>query len=204
MEWPLTCSAASAVLWTSWTRFADIFVVSKWSPFFCRAPGRRSGGRWWMRKAWVGRRPIGSASLFRCREGRYVGLNFLLLLNSDGRGVYLSFINPSTDHQTSRSWWTSCSPRSWQSLPLPRLALRICGSSSATANFTPVVRWINKLWLSVHSLKNQVVSFDLSLARGLDYYTGVIYEAVLLGGPETGEEIAVGSVAGGGRYKNQS
>lgn len=26
------------------------------------------------------------------------------------------------------------------------------------------------------------VSFDLSLARGLDYYTGVIYEAVLLGG----------------------
>lgn len=26
------------------------------------------------------------------------------------------------------------------------------------------------------------VSFDLSLARGLDYYTGVIYEAILLGG----------------------
>lgn len=29
------------------------------------------------------------------------------------------------------------------------------------------------------------VSFDLSLARGLDYYTGVIYEAVLLGGLST-------------------
>lgn len=28
---------------------------------------------------------------------------------------------------------------------------------------------------------DQVVSFDLSLARGLDYYTGIIYEAVLLG-----------------------
>merc|ERR1712222_108609 len=40
------------------------------------------------------------------------------------------------------------------------------------------------------------VSFDLSLARGLDYYTGVIYEAVL-GGEE---EVLVGSVAGGGRY----
>jgi histidyl-tRNA synthetase len=26
------------------------------------------------------------------------------------------------------------------------------------------------------------VSFDLSLARGLDYYTGIIYEAVLSGG----------------------
>lgn len=25
------------------------------------------------------------------------------------------------------------------------------------------------------------VSFDMSLARGLDYYTGIIYEAVLLG-----------------------
>ena len=25
-----------------------------------------------------------------------------------------------------------------------------------------------------------IVSFDLSLARGLDYYTGIIYEAVLL------------------------
>lgn len=37
------------------------------------------------------------------------------------------------------------------------------------------------------------VSFDLSLARGLDYYTGVIYEAVLPGQN-------VGSVAGGGRY----
>uniref|UniRef100_A0A182YEX5 histidine--tRNA ligase n=1 Tax=Anopheles stephensi TaxID=30069 RepID=A0A182YEX5_ANOST len=50
------------------------------------------------------------------------------------------------------------------------------------------------------------VSFDLSLARGLDYYTGVIYEAVLLGSGAGGgaeeEEITVGSVAGGGRYDN--
>jgi len=51
-----------------------------------------------------------------------------------------------------------------------------------------------------------VVSFDMSLARGLDYYTGVIFEAVLLSGGETaakdekGEAITVGSVAGGGRY----
>ncbi|XP_063986425.1 histidine--tRNA ligase isoform X2 [Diachasmimorpha longicaudata] len=39
------------------------------------------------------------------------------------------------------------------------------------------------------------VLFDLSLARGLDYYTGVIYEAVLT-------DSEVGSVAGGGRYDN--
>lgn len=43
------------------------------------------------------------------------------------------------------------------------------------------------------------ISFDLSLARGLDYYTGVILEAVLLG-QKPGQE--VGSVAGGGRYDN--
>jgi histidyl-tRNA synthetase len=53
------------------------------------------------------------------------------------------------------------------------------------------------------------ISFDLSLARGLDYYTGVIYEAVLTSLPQElsrktdkGEEqdFGVGSVAGGGRY----
>jgi len=43
----------------------------------------------------------------------------------------------------------------------------------------------------------QHVSFDLSLARGLDYYTGVIYEAVLLDGTSS-----VGSIAAGGRYDN--
>ncbi|XP_022234239.2 histidine--tRNA ligase, cytoplasmic isoform X3 [Drosophila obscura] len=59
------------------------------------------------------------------------------------------------------------------------------------------------------------VSFDLSLARGLDYYTGVIYEGVLKAEPssssssptksaqqngEPAEQATVGSVAGGGRY----
>ncbi|XP_018343531.1 PREDICTED: histidine--tRNA ligase, cytoplasmic isoform X1 [Trachymyrmex septentrionalis] len=41
------------------------------------------------------------------------------------------------------------------------------------------------------------IKFDLSLARGLDYYTGVIYEAILCG-----DDVGVGSVAGGGRYDN--
>ncbi|KRF78145.1 uncharacterized protein Dvir_GJ15372, isoform B [Drosophila virilis] len=63
----------------------------------------------------------------------------------------------------------------------------------------------------------QRVSFDLSLARGLDYYTGVIYEGVLKAEPgSTGSPVktlqngdqapeqggTVGSVAGGGRYDN--
>lgn len=49
------------------------------------------------------------------------------------------------------------------------------------------------------------VVFDLSLARGLDYYTGVIYEAVLKVDEKSKkrkEEETVGSVAGGGRYDN--
>ncbi|XP_010549872.1 PREDICTED: histidine--tRNA ligase, cytoplasmic [Tarenaya hassleriana] len=40
------------------------------------------------------------------------------------------------------------------------------------------------------------VVFDLSLARGLDYYTGVIFEAVFKGG------VQVGSIGAGGRYDN--
>ncbi|CAM8984393.1 unnamed protein product [Rhodiola kirilowii] len=40
------------------------------------------------------------------------------------------------------------------------------------------------------------VIFDLSLARGLDYYTGVIFEAVFKGSTK------VGSIAAGGRYDN--
>ncbi|KAF5479376.1 hypothetical protein F2P56_000207 [Juglans regia] len=40
------------------------------------------------------------------------------------------------------------------------------------------------------------VVFDLSLARGLDYYTGVIFEAVFKGGTQ------VGAIAAGGRYDN--
>ncbi|XP_010006591.1 PREDICTED: histidine--tRNA ligase, cytoplasmic [Chaetura pelagica] len=45
------------------------------------------------------------------------------------------------------------------------------------------------------------ISFDLSLARGLDYYTGVIFEAVLLQQENhpVEEPVRVGSVAGGRR-----
>ncbi|KAF7702365.1 histidine--tRNA ligase-like isoform X2 [Silurus meridionalis] len=67
-------------------------------------------------------------------------------------------------------------------------------------------------YLQLLQITDKVV-FDLSLARGLDYYTGVIYEAVLCqalqpevpavkeqkgAGDEAG--VNVGSVAGGGRY----
>lgn len=40
------------------------------------------------------------------------------------------------------------------------------------------------------------VKVDLMIVRGLDYYTGTVYEAVLDGHPE------IGSISGGGRYDN--
>lgn len=65
---------------------------------------------------------------------------------------------------------------------------------------------------------SKFISFDLSLARGLDYYTGLIYEAVTEASapPENANElkkksksaddaseyVGVGSIAAGGRYDN--
>lgn len=43
---------------------------------------------------------------------------------------------------------------------------------------------------------DKYLKFDMSLARGLDYYTGLIFEAVVEG------EVEVGSIAAGGRYDN--
>ena len=48
-------------------------------------------------------------------------------------------------------------------------------------------------YLNSYGVPEGVLSFDLHMARGLDYYTGPIFEALV---PEAG----LGSVAGGGRY----
>lgn len=63
-------------------------------------------------------------------------------------------------------------------------------ASAALADMTTLMDYLG----AMGSLPN--IQFDLSLARGLDYYTGVIYEAVLVGGS------AVGSISAGGRYDN--
>jgi histidyl-tRNA synthetase len=48
-------------------------------------------------------------------------------------------------------------------------------------------------YLTYAGVPDDVLSFDLHMARGLDYYTGPIYEAFVAEG-------GVGSVGGGGRY----
>ena len=42
---------------------------------------------------------------------------------------------------------------------------------------------------------NSVVELDLTLARGLNYYTGAIIEV-------KAKDVAIGSICGGGRYDN--
>ncbi|ROW05850.1 hypothetical protein VMCG_05191 [Cytospora schulzeri] len=62
-------------------------------------------------------------------------------------------------------------------------------------------------YLEAYNVTDKVL-FDLSLARGLDYYTGLIFEVVTVipdsKGGSTGksQEVQVGSIAAGGRYDN--
>ncbi len=49
-------------------------------------------------------------------------------------------------------------------------------------------------YLDVLKIPEEKIAIDFSLARGLDYYTGTVFEAILLDAPE------FGSVFGGGRY----
>ncbi|XP_062845993.1 histidine--tRNA ligase isoform X2 [Trichomycterus rosablanca] len=86
---------------------------------------------------------------------------------------------------------------------------KLSQSKQACAGLTDMKQLFS--FLQLFQVTDKVV-FDLSLARGLDYYTGVIYEAVLcqtLRPPEPAEQngapgdeagVTVGSVAGGGRY----
>lgn len=50
--------------------------------------------------------------------------------------------------------------------------------------------------LSNHNVDIESFRFDLSLARGLDYYTGTVFETTLASDPD------IGSVCSGGRYDN--
>jgi histidyl-tRNA synthetase len=59
------------------------------------------------------------------------------------------------------------------------------------------IEYILKLIKSANS-----ISFDPTLARGLNYYTGIIWEVVLDKNVEANKAISMGSLGGGGRYDN--
>lgn len=62
----------------------------------------------------------------------------------------------------------------------------------------PVIEEMDKLFSYLKAMgRNDKVVFDLSLTRGLDYYTGIIFEIVL---KDNAKEL--GSISGGGRYDN--
>lgn len=62
----------------------------------------------------------------------------------------------------------------------------------------PILNDLEQLfaYLDAIGCLNKIV-FCCNLARGLDYYTGIIFEAVLIN-----TDLEVGSIAGGGRYDN--
>ncbi|XP_063045891.1 histidine--tRNA ligase isoform X2 [Engraulis encrasicolus] len=92
---------------------------------------------------------------------------------------------------------------------------KLAKSKAACAGLTDIKLLFS--FLELFKVTDKVV-FDLSLARGLDYYTGVIYEAILTqagvapapaptpspqeanGAAGDDGPVSVGSVAGGGRY----
>ena len=55
---------------------------------------------------------------------------------------------------------------------------------------------IEELSFSVHHASNTHLAIDFTLARGLNYYTGVIFEA------KAPSSVQMGSIGGGGRYDN--
>ena len=62
---------------------------------------------------------------------------------------------------------------------------------SSPAELETVVRY-----MSAFGVPEEHFMVDLTIARGLDYYTGTVYETVMLDHPE------VGSICSGGRYDN--
>ncbi len=65
-------------------------------------------------------------------------------------------------------------------------------------NTSDVLKDCKKLFSTLNnaSLKNGSYTYDISIARGLDYYTGIVFETQLVDFPD------LGSVCSGGRYDN--
>ena len=86
------------------------------------------------------------------------------------------------------------------SLPFDDIAQIVEGSEVGLAGLREVE---NILTITRESgfIRNEI-AFDTSIVRGLDYYTGSVFEAQLAFPVknEAGDEVVFGSVAGGGRY----
>lgn len=79
--------------------------------------------------------------------------------------------------------------------------------NNAINNYLTAIQDLKLLieYINIYCIKN--VKIDFSLARGLDYYTGIIIEASIIDKnkgkkSKLGDISAIGSVIGGGRYDN--
>lgn len=73
----------------------------------------------------------------------------------------------------------------------------LCGDIGKNADAKKGLEELKTLYKHTDLMNvSENIRFDLSLARGLDYYTGLIFEAVVDG------DVEVGSIAAGGRYDN--
>ena len=72
---------------------------------------------------------------------------------------------------------------------------RVLASSETGLKGVEETRFILSTLKSQVSTLNSQITFDLTLARGLNYYTGAIFEVKALDTP-------MGSISGGGRYDN--
>jgi len=66
--------------------------------------------------------------------------------------------------------------------------LKHLDDSEGKQEMTEILQYLKTL-----GVPNKNIKLDLTLARGLDYYTGVIYEVVT-------DDLSLGSICGGGRY----
>lgn len=80
--------------------------------------------------------------------------------------------------------------------PLTEIAQGFTKLSCDTKQFLVGKEEIEKLARNIPEVSRPNVLLDMSLARGLDYYTGTIYETLLTNHPE------YGSVSSGGRYED--
>ena len=66
------------------------------------------------------------------------------------------------------------------------------------ATFREGVEELDKVvhYAYLYGIPEKNIAIDLTIARGLDYYTGTVYETVMLDHPE------IGSICSGGRYDN--
>lgn len=64
------------------------------------------------------------------------------------------------------------------------------------------IEYIYRKFEGSSNLNNTELVFHFHLARGLNYYSGIIWEVVLNKNSEKNKDISMGSIGGGGRYAN--